>query len=463
MSTLPLDPLASEGLAGFARRFRTGELPARAVTDAYLARIEQLDPRLDAFVHVAPELARSAADAMDALRAAGTDLGPLMGVPVAVKDLFAVDGMPARAGSRLDLGAEIGAEGPFVRALRRAGCIILGKTRTIEFAAGAHNVSHPTPWNPCDAATRRTPGGSSSGSAVAVSAGLCPLAIGSDTGGSVRVPAALCGVSGLKPSTGFWPLDGVFPLCPDMDTVGLLTASVEDAVLAFQALGGKPVGCAPPLPGWRVGVYAPGAFAMDPSVRERYEAALEQMERAGVQVVTVPCPDRDERELISRIYAEVVATDLLVTLGRERFAAEQHRIDPLARRRIAGALDTPATDYARLRRARHALAEQAGRRVESLDAILTPTTPVVPRPLESVAGLDAAEAFIGDALGISRLANVYDQCALSVPLPGDGSDWPPVGLQLAARHGMDDRLLGLARGIERLLGRVTRADMSAFV
>jgi len=462
MSALPPDPLAPGGIAGFARRFRGGELSARAVTDAYLARIEQLDPRLEAFVHVAPEAARDAADAVDALRRAGTDLGPLMGVPVAVKDLFAVAGMPAHAGSRLDLSEAIGTEGGFVRALRRAGCIILGKTRTIEFAAGAQNVSHPTPWNPCDAATRRTPGGSSSGSAVAVSAGLCPLAIGSDTGGSVRVPAALCAVAGVKPSTGTWPLDGTFPLCPDLDTVGLLTPSVADAALGYEALGGMPAERAPLMPGWRLGAYDATAFELAPPVRERYRAALEQLEAAGVELVSVPCPDRDERALVARIYGELVATDLLATLGRERFAAEQERIDPVARRRIAGALNTSATDYAWLRRARRALAEKAARQLGDLDAVLMPTTPVVPQPVDPLLSPDAAEAFTRDALSISRLANACEQCALTLPLPGKDRDSPSVGLQIVSGHGRDNRVLGLGQALEGFFGPIGPRDLSAF-
>ncbi|MCP4249164.1 MAG: amidase, partial [bacterium] len=176
-----------------------------------LARIEALEPRLGAFEYVAAEQALSTARALDELLAAGTDLGPLMGVPVAIKDLFAVDGMPTAAASNLDVTEVIGPEGDFVKTLKRAGCVILGKTKTDEFALGTlgFNPKRGTPWNPWDAKTHRAPGGSSSGSAVAAVAGLCAFAIGTDTGGSVRGPAAFCGAFGLKSTVGLWPTNGM--------------------------------------------------------------------------------------------------------------------------------------------------------------------------------------------------------------------------------------------------------------
>ncbi|MFN2267938.1 MAG: amidase, partial [Desulfonatronovibrio sp.] len=236
MSTLPANLICDQGLYRFASKLRRGETSCQEVTWACLKRIEILNPWLDAFVHIAADQALETARAMDKLLAAGVDLGPLMGVPVAVKDIMAVQEMPTRAGSRIDIADLIGQEGSFIKTLKSKGCVILGKTRTIEFAAGGQNTSHPTPWNPCDQDEHRTPGGSSSGSAVAMAAGLCGLALGSDTGGSVRAPAALCGVFGLKTTSGLWPLDGVFPLCPVMDSIGLLSATATDAAFFFSAL-----------------------------------------------------------------------------------------------------------------------------------------------------------------------------------------------------------------------------------
>ncbi len=182
MSELVDDPLGNGGIAEFGRRLRAGEITSEAATRAYLERIEALDGKLGAYQHVAAESALAAAQAMDRLLKAGTDLGPLMGLPVAIKDLFAVDGMPTTAGSKIDVADMIGDEGTFVRRLKRCGVVVLGKTRTVEFALGGTgtNTVRGTPWNPWDAKVHRAPGGSSSGAAVAMAAGLCALAMWSN-------------------------------------------------------------------------------------------------------------------------------------------------------------------------------------------------------------------------------------------------------------------------------------------
>ena len=232
------------GLAGFARALRAGEITCVDALERYLTRIEQDEPRIGAFEHVATESARRTAVALDRLIGAGTDLGPLMGMPVAVKDIFAVEGMPTTAGSKVDVADLIGPEGSFVRRLRSAGCIIIGKSRTVEFAlgsAGGVNRQRGTPRNPNDTEGHRVCGGSSSGSAAALAAGMCAFSIGSDTGGSVRIAAAFCGLVGFKPTTGLWPTAGVFPLCETLDTIGPLTHTVDDAALMFTALEGVAV------------------------------------------------------------------------------------------------------------------------------------------------------------------------------------------------------------------------------
>ena len=195
-------------------------------------------PKLRAFTFVDTERALARAKAIDRLLAAGIDLGPLMGVPIAVKDLFSVDGMPTTAGSDVDIADLVPPQGRFVDRLQRAGCVILGKTATTEFALGGFNLRRPPPWNPCDPEVARMTGGSSHGSAVAMAAGLCAFSLGSDTGGSVRWPAALCGVVGYKATTDHWPQDGIFPLSRAMDSIGVFTRCVADAALgACRARG----------------------------------------------------------------------------------------------------------------------------------------------------------------------------------------------------------------------------------
>ena len=160
-----------------------------------------------------------------------------MGVPIAIKEIFSIKGLPYGAGTDLDLNEITPPQGPFIQKLKRAGCVILGTTRTTEFAAATINVKKPMPWNPADEHIKRVCGGSSHGSAAALRAGLCAFSVGSDTGGSVRLPAALCGVFGFKSTAGVWPTEGVFCLSPTLDSVGVFTRSADDAALIFSALG----------------------------------------------------------------------------------------------------------------------------------------------------------------------------------------------------------------------------------
>src|SRR5690349_19352014 len=254
-------PLDGTPLADYAAGLRDGTYSAEATTRGALARIDAANEALDAFTFVDAEGALAAARAADAHLLARTDLGPRMGVPVALKDLYAAAGMPMTAGSRIDIADRVPAEGTLVRALKRAGAVILGKTRTTEFAFGTFNPSHPTPRNPADRAVHRMPGGSSSGSAVAEAAGLCAIAFGSDTGGSVRQPAALCGVAGFKPTAGRLPLDGIFPLSPTFDSPGWFAHRVADLALVWQVLSNEAPARARPLDTLVLG--KPGAHFFD--------------------------------------------------------------------------------------------------------------------------------------------------------------------------------------------------------
>ena len=217
------NPLEHVSLAQYAQDLRSGKRSVEATVDQYLKRISELNPKLDAITELDTVRALAAARGIDCLIAAGQDLGPLAGVPILVKDLFKIHGMKTTAGSRMnvdDLAPK--EEGRFIQALRRAGCIILGKTRTTEFAMGGFNLTHPLPWNPVDMDVKRMTGGSSHGSAVAMAAGLCAFSVGSDTGGSVRQPAPFTGTVGYKSHRHYWPTDGVFPMSPSLDSVGIL-------------------------------------------------------------------------------------------------------------------------------------------------------------------------------------------------------------------------------------------------
>lgn len=447
--TVP-DPLEDGGLASFGRRFREGRITSEVATMAYLERIAALDGRLGAFEHVAHQSALQTARAVDALFAAGVDLGPLMGVPVAVKDIFVVDGMPTWCGSRLDLRDLLGAEGPFIARLRQAGSVILGKTRTVEFALGITGVSSPrgTPVNPCDEEIVRVPGGSSSGSAVAVGAGLCAFAIGSDTGGSARVPAAFCGIFGFKASHGRWPLYGAFPLSRDHDCVGLLAKSAADAALAYSTLAHAPeiVPAAPDT--MRLGRLDGYFFdGLPQQMTERLETAFSRMEAFGIGIHPAQLPEAGERV---EYFRKLFPTTMLAALGKDRFLSEREKIDPVIARRIQSGLQIPAYEFYALEERRRRSIEAANARLSAYDALLSPTVPVFAPALAEFEDEDRAMAL---ALGISRNsqpANYLDLVALSIPCPA-GEGQLPAGLQLFGRKGNDAELLGMAMAVETTL------------
>lgn len=341
-ASIPPDPMTGSGLAAFGARVRAGAISIEdtvpGIWSGSRASTGSSTPT-NTSTATAP---LQTAGALDSLLRAGVDLGPLMGVPVAVKDLFAVGGMPTTAGSQVDVADLAAREGPFIAGLRRAGAVILGKTKTVEFAFGATgtNAIRGTPWNPHDAAIPRIPGGSSSGSAVSVAAGLC--AIGSDTGGSVRVPAALCGVFGLKTTVGVFDTSGVFPLSTTLDTIGLLTRSAADAALAFMVLTGRAVE-PHPLAALRLGLPAQYMFdGLDPAVGAACETALRQLEAAGAKITGIEFPEAKERE---GFFPIVLAVELVASLGRERFERYRGRMDPLITARIARGVRVEASDY----------------------------------------------------------------------------------------------------------------------
>ncbi len=295
--------VAAGGLAGYAVALAEGSITAVDTTRAYLARIAAYDGKLLCYEHVATDAAMAqAAEADSSVAPAGACCTGLRGVPVGVKDIIAIRGMPVTCGSALeDLGilqisSLVGPEGSFIRSLRTAGAIFLGKTKTVEFASGGLGINtvRGTPWNPADLTVHRTPGGSSSGSAAGVAAGLCALSIGTDTGGSVRIPAALCGIFGLKTSVGRWSTDGVFPYSSTFDSIGLLTRSAADAAVAYSAIeaaNGNEEASSPLLPtSLQVKLGVPSSFFyedLEPRVAAAIDGVLTRLEEEGAELVPI--------------------------------------------------------------------------------------------------------------------------------------------------------------------------------
>jgi len=247
--------LFANGIAHWANQVRSGQLSFSATIDSCFNTISA-DEKLDAWEITDVQAARASAEAMDALLAAGTDLGWCMGLPLAVKDIIQAEGFPLTNGSNANTADLVGAEGTLLKRLKQHGMIVVGKTRTVEFALGATgvNTSRGTPWNPNDREVRRIPGGSSSGSAVAVAANHVGLALGTDTGGSVRIPAAFCGIVGHKTSVRMWPINGIFSLSTTLDSVGPLCQTVNDAALMHTLVTGESIPPTVPIKGLRIGV-----------------------------------------------------------------------------------------------------------------------------------------------------------------------------------------------------------------
>ena len=450
----PLKAPATTGLVQLGRDLRASKVTSTSLVQARLERIQELEPRLQAFTHLDAQRALAHAQAMDQLMSSGVDLGPLMGIPVAVKDLFSIKGTPTTAGSRVDIQDLVPPPGRFVQALFRSGCVLLGKTRTTEFALGGFNPSHVLPWNPCDEKVKRMTGGSSHGSAVAMAAGLAGFTVGSDTGGSVRWPAALCGVVGYKASANHWPTDGVFPLSPHMDSVGIFTQSVQDAACVEAALAGRTLASPPPVSGLRL-AWPVRHFMenLDASVAACFEAALQRLRQAGAKITEIDVPEAAE---IDAVFRCLVPADLLAFLGRERIQRCADQIDPVAASRLAAANDLKADEYVRMVSRRAALEQLMRERFGGFDAWISPTVPQIPPPIDNFKVVSDIAEWNRLATQNTRPGNLFNQCGISIPIHHLGADLP-VGLQLCAPSSCDAELLQAAMALEALLGPAANA------
>ncbi len=446
--SLPEFP-AAEGLAPLTQALRSGTVTALSLAQDCLARIDALEPKLQAFTHLDPDRALRHARAIDQLRAAGVDLGPLMGVPVSLKDLFSIDGMPTHAGSLLDVQDLVPPQGRFVNMLQRAGCVLLGKTRTTEFALGGFNMNRPIPWNPCDPHQPRMTGGSSHGSAVAMAAGLAGFTVGSDTGGSVRQPAALCGVVGYKATTTHWPRDGVFPMSPLLDSVGIFTRSAQDAAWVEAALAGRPLQA--PRAVATLTLALPGAHFMnqiDTAVAACFAEALQRLRKAGANIVEIDVPEAAE---VDAVFRSLVPADVLAFLGRDRVTRQFDRLDKVAAQRLQAALTLSADDYVQMATRQQVLERMMRERSRGVDAWISPTVQVLPAPTADFKTVEAIAAWNRLGTHNTRPANLFNQCGVSLPIQHLGAELP-VGLQLCASAGEDEALLLTAMAVEGVLG-----------
>jgi aspartyl-tRNA(Asn)/glutamyl-tRNA(Gln) amidotransferase subunit A len=431
----------------------TGRTTARALTESCLARAKDGEgPRV--FTRIDEPAALAAADAADALRAAGVDGGPLLGLPVSVKDLFDIKGQPTTAGSAVARDdAPARSDAPVVRRLRAAGAVIVGRTNMTEFAFSGVglNPHYGTPRNPWDRATGRIPGGSSSGAAVSVADGMAAAALGTDTGGSVRIPAGLCGLTGFKPTQARVTREGSFPLSYAMDSIGPLAPTVECCALLDAVLSGEAPSTVTPAPLQGLRLAVPQGLVlddMDETVAERFETALHRLSEAGVQIDGLGVADLLDQTYVARQALEV--TIEAWSIHRARAATHGHLYDQRVLARMQAAEGLTAADVIDLQRWRTDFQGQWAARAADYDALVWPTLPTL---APTIAQVDADEDGYNHwnrlMLRNTRLVNVLDGCGVTLPVhrPGEAA----VGFQVVGPAGTDARTLRIARALEEAL------------
>jgi aspartyl-tRNA(Asn)/glutamyl-tRNA(Gln) amidotransferase subunit A len=442
---------AKQTVLDSAADLAAGRTTSRALVEASLARIA--DPAGEGprtFTKVYAAQARAAADAQDQLRKAGYVASPLAGLPVSIKDLFDVAGEVTLAGSTaLDDRPPAVRDAPIVARLRAAGAVIVGRTNMTEFAFSGVGINphYGTPGNPYD--RQRVPGGSSAGAPVSVADGYAIIAIGTDTGGSVRIPAALCGVVGLKPTAKRISRDGATPLSTTLDSIGPLANSVACCAIADAVMAGDEPTAPDPVmvEGLRLGV--PQSFVLDdlaPEVASAFADACTALSRAGARVVDMPLkelseyPALSDRGLLVNSEAFAWHEELLSRRGNE--------YDPKVRSRIEFGRNVSAAAYIRLCAARDDFIARVAARTAEFDALLMPTVAITAPPI--AAFVEDREYFRLNGLILRNTAviNFLDRCAITLPIQPLGA--APVGLMLVGEHGGDRRLLAIASGIETM-------------
>jgi len=426
-----------------AGRIRKGEISSTELVEYLLARIESLDDKLNAFQLLCNESAIEQARSADQALRAGKDLGVLHGIPYAAKDLFDVKGLPTKAGAKLLERNIASKDAAVIYKLSQAGMILLGKTNTVQFAFSGLGINHDhgTPHNPWSQ-DHHLPGGSSSGSGVAVAAGMVPMALGADTGGSVRVPASLCGTVGLKTTVGQVSRAGVYPLSWTLDSVGFLTRSVEDAALVYQCVQGADIndeitlGRTPHdvlkelkngVRGMRL-AFAESMFQEDlhPEVEKAVREGGSVFEELGAQVSSIEFTEAQEALQLNPGGVIVAAEGY--TLNKKLLEEHFDELDPVVAHRMIKGKDVQASTYLENSVATKRLRSEACNTLKDVDALIVPTTPVPAQPLSEV-DTDLDNYLKRNSLYLRNtcIGNVLNMCGLSIPC-GFTKEGFPIGL-----------------------------------
>jgi aspartyl-tRNA(Asn)/glutamyl-tRNA(Gln) amidotransferase subunit A len=452
-------------LAEAASQIQKKELSPRELTLACVDRIQALDPLLNCFNTRTLDTALEQARLAEAEIQNGGYRGPLHGIPLAVKDLFETKDVRTTAGSRFFTDFFPQDDALVIQKLKNAGAIFLGKLNMHEIALGVTNVNPHfgpchNPWS-----MERMSGGSSGGSAAAVAAGLCLGSLGSDTGGSIRIPASLCGVVGLKPTYGRVSLRGVIPLSWNLDHVGPLARNVRDAAILLQSIAGydaqDPASADVPVPnylsglksgvrGWKIGLASDAFFSeSDPQVEQAIQAAASEFARLGAQVIPVELPDAHQAARANGLMTQSDAA----AFHQERLASHPEGFGADVLKRLQAGADLSSTEYILARRTQSQFRRRCELLFETIDLLVTPATPVTAPPIE---GPDAIE----QARRLTRYTapfNLAGLPALSLPAgfsqPSPGAEEElPIGVQLVAPPWAEDRLLRAAYAYEQAAG-----------
>jgi aspartyl-tRNA(Asn)/glutamyl-tRNA(Gln) amidotransferase subunit A len=405
------------------------------------------------FLKVYGEQALATADFYDRMRQQGARLNPFAGIPVSVKDLFDVAGDTTLAGSTLLKGAPVAErDARAVSRLRAAGFVVIGRSNMTEFAFSGLglNPNYGTPLNPWDRATGRIPGGSSSGAAVSITDAMAYGALGTDTGGSCRIPAAMCGIVGFKPTASRIPLAGAFPLSPSLDSIGPLARSVDCCATLDAVLSGEGFEPIPDLTASDINLGVLTHYVTDgleKTVADNYERALRALPKAGVKLTDIKLPELAELPDINRKGGISAAESYAV--HRPRLANDAARYDPRVLVRIVRGREQDAADYIELLNIRANFIARIARRIRKFDAVLMPTIPIVAPVLSDLTSDDAYVKANGLALRNPSIVNFIDGCAITLPCHDPGT--APVGLSLFGLAHTDADLLSVARVVEPIV------------
>jgi aspartyl-tRNA(Asn)/glutamyl-tRNA(Gln) amidotransferase subunit A len=430
------DEDARPSIAALASALRERRVSSRELTDSCLGEIERRNHELNAFITVTADLAREQAAAADRELADGHSRGLLHGIPVSLKDLIDLAGVPTTAASRVRAGLVAERDAVVTAQLKRAGAVIVGKCNLHEFALGT--TSEDSAFGPVrhPAFPGRSAGGSSGGSAAAVATGMCVASIGSDTGGSIRIPSAACGVVGFKPPFGVVSCDGVVPLAHSLDHVGPIARSVSDARTLYHVIRGGAADLTPaesPAPGAiRLGLLRAWFMDhLDPGVRQVIDEALDRLRAAGVRIVDVRVP---HAPLIGPVYLQTVFAEA-AAYHAATLASRPGDYTPPVRLRLEMARYVLGEDYARARAGRQVLTAEVEAALERVDALALPTLPIPAPPIGATSvDLGGVRDSVRTAtLKLTQLFDLTGHPAISLPA-GRTAEGLPVGLQLVGRH-----------------------------